>query len=272
MINAFLESLFDPLDRAACFDLVRAAEGRCALAFPSCCDLCIDQGLASVSGRATWSVCGDGALLLIGFAKTAGGIRSFLAKLSDSSEGSSEGSSCVSINKQVSSLDLTTPLTEIALSRAPCLVLSTKSTENLSVALEVLKASEISGLCRRVLELTADYVKTRKQFGAPIGSFQAIQQKLAQTYADSEALASLCRFAAWAFNSSPEQRRLTSRAAVLKAAELGVQVCETAIQCHGGIGFTWEYDLHLFLRRAQVIHAAFGMSEERAEELIKATV
>jgi alkylation response protein AidB-like acyl-CoA dehydrogenase len=138
------------------------------------------------------------------------------------------------------------------------------------MAIEVLKASEVSGLCQRVLQMTTEYVKTRNQFGVPIGSFQAIQQKLAQVYAESEALASLCRFAAWSFSASPEQRRLTSRAAALKAAELGVQVCEVAIQCHGGIGFTWEYDLHLFLRRAQMVRAAFGISESRADELIRA--
>jgi alkylation response protein AidB-like acyl-CoA dehydrogenase len=46
-------------------------------------------------------------------------------------------------------------------------------------------------------------------------------------------------------------------------------VCETAVQCHGGIGFTWEYDLHLFLRRAKVIQAGFGLSAERADELLR---
>ncbi len=270
-VNSLLESLLDPLDRSNCFELVSAAEGRCALAYPSCCDFSIDQGGESVSGRATWAVCGDQASVLLGFAKTDSGLRSFLAKLSDSRAECSNASSCVSVSKQVSSLDLMTPLTEICLTKAPCTVIGLQSVETLVMAIEVIKASEVSGLCRRVIEITTEYVKTRSQFGAPIGSFQAIQQKLGQIYAESEALASLCRFAAWAFNNSPEQRRLTSRAAVLKAAELGVKVCETAIQCHGGIGFTWEYDLHLFLRRAQTVNSAFGLNEVRAHELIEAT-
>ncbi|MFN5063803.1 MAG: acyl-CoA dehydrogenase family protein [Pseudomonadota bacterium] len=97
-------------------------------------------------------------------------------------------------------------------------------------------------------------------------------QKLAQAHAETEALASLCRFAAWSFNSSSEQRRLTANAAILKAADLGPQVCETAIQCHGGIGFTWEYDLHLYLRRAKATQAAFGIRDHSANELISSVL
>ena len=270
LANSSVESLLNPSERAAVASLLQTAQGGCALAFPSCCDFALDQRSAAVTGLASWALCGDDASLLIGFASTESGVRAFFANLSIVSEGPATQGQPVSGSKQVPSLDLTTPLTTHSLTNAPCTMLSAESTEKLSIVIEVLKASEISGLCQRVLEMTAEYVKTRNQFGVPIGSFQAIQQKLAQIYAESEALASLCRFAAWSFSASPEQRRLTSRAAVLKAAHLGVEICEVAIQCHGGIGFTWEYDLHLYLRRAQVINAAFGISEGRADDLIRA--
>jgi alkylation response protein AidB-like acyl-CoA dehydrogenase len=116
--------------------------------------------------------------------------------------------------------------------------------------------------------MTVEYAKTRQQFGAAIGSFQAIQQKIAQCYAHSESLTSLSQFASWSAAHSPHQRTLTSQAAILAATEFGPMICETAIQAHGGIGFTWEYDLHLYLRRAKLIEAAFGLNEDRARALV----
>jgi alkylation response protein AidB-like acyl-CoA dehydrogenase len=260
LISTLLESLLSTDDRAVFADVVQPAGGACTVAFFGCSDFSVAQGQGLVSGVAQWASGQDDAVVLLGFAKTAAGRRGFLAKLPQS-----EGSVV-----PVASLDLTTPLRRISLVNVPCVVLSAESTEALEVAVDIVKASEVSGLCQRVVEMTVEYAKTRQQFGVPIGSFQAIQQKLAQAHADTEALSSLCRFAAWSFKASPEQRRLTAKTAVFKAAELGPQVCETAIQCHGGIGFTWEYDLHLFLRRAKVIQSAFAVNEDSAGELIGA--
>jgi alkylation response protein AidB-like acyl-CoA dehydrogenase len=260
LTNSLLESLLAPEERHSFGDIVQAADGACFLAYASCCDFALAEGESVITGVTEWVAGGAAPLALVGFVTTDSGRRGFLAKVPHAEGACSE----------VTSLDLTTPLQRISLTGAHCAVLSAQSTEALEVALEIVKASEISGLCQRVMEMTVEYVKTRQQFGVPVGSFQAIQQKLAQAHAETEALASLCRFAAWSFNSSPEQRRLTARAAILKAADLGPQVCETAIQCHGGIGFTWEYDLHLYLRRAKVVQAAFGINEESATEMIGA--
>lgn len=271
--ESLLESLLEPQELAAWADLLSGSISS-LVAFNSCCDLSVaasgllgaGQGLFSgaLSGTAQWAVGRGDALAFVGFAGVAGGRRVVLARL-DSLPGKPQAE-----RDSLPSLDLTTPLTKITFADAPCTVLTLESTEVLEATLELLKAAEVSGLCQRVIAMTTEYVKTREQFGAPIGSFQAIQQKVAQVYAESEALASLCRFAAWSFSASPDQRRLTSRAAVLKAAEVGPLVCETAIQCHGGVGFTWEYDLHLYLRRAKLIQAAFGITEERAAQFIAA--
>jgi alkylation response protein AidB-like acyl-CoA dehydrogenase len=272
--ESLLESLLKPQERAAWAEALAGAGGS-LVAFNDCCELSVAPSSAlgaagqgaftgDLSGTAQWAVGSSDALGFVGFATADGGRRAVIAKL-----GSAANTPQVE-RQTLPSLDLTTPLTKLTFTNAPCAILSPESTEALEVALETLKASEVSGICQRVISMTTEYVKTREQFGAPIGSFQAIQQKLAQVYAESEALGSLCRFAAWSFSASPEQRRLTSRAAILKAADVGPMVCEVAIQCHGGIGFTWEYDLHLYLRRAKTIQAAFGITDERAAGIIGA--
>ena len=167
------------------------------------------------------------------------------------------------------SLDLTMPLSQVVLKNANVLFFDYADSALVEDLIEILKASEVYGITARVIEMTTEYVKVREQFSVPLGAFQAVQQRLADGYAASESLGALCRFAAWSVEGSPHQRRLTSRAAVSHAAEVGPLVCESAIQCHGGIGFTWEYDLHLLLRRAKVIQAGFSLNGERAEELIR---
>ena len=167
-----------------------------------------------------------------------------------------------------SSLDLTARLVGFSLKKAACCVLSEGASRLFLQLTELMKAAEVYGITRRVIDVTCEYVKTREQFGVPVGGFQAVQQKLADAYATSEALIALVRFAAWSIVASPEQRALTTRAAISYASQVGPSVCEVAMQCHGGIGFTWEYDLHLYLRRVKVIEMAFPHSEARARELI----
>jgi hypothetical protein len=234
--------------------------GSIAIAYPSCCDLVVDSSSSpSVTGSVSWCVgASENSDTLIGFVTTEEGLRGCVVKFSNASGRLTE----------TQSLDLTASLSALTLKAAPCALLSAECSAKLLDALLILKASEVVGIVSKVLEVTVEYAKTRKQFGAPIGSFQAISHKLARGYANSEALSSLTRFAAWSFSGSPEQRPLTSRAAILKAAETGVAVCEMAVQCHGGIGFTWEYDLHLYLRRAKVVRAVFDIDAGRAAELV----
>lgn len=133
----------------------------------------------------------------------------------------------------------------------------------------VLVASELSGIAVRVVEMTREYVLTRKQFGAPVGSFQAVQQQLADSYLKSEACWALTQFAAWAYENDPNQRLMSSRSALENTVSSVPEICETAIQLHGGIGFTWEYDLHLFLRRAQFLSSLYRLTERQQIELLE---
>ncbi len=166
------------------------------------------------------------------------------------------------------SLDCTTALSSVSLKDVVAVVFSEDESHKVLDAFSILKACEVYGVTGRVIEMSADYLKTREQFGVPIGAFQAVQQRIADGYAASESLGALCRFAAWSVVSSPAQRPLTARAAIAHSAEVGSSVCEAAIQVHGGIGFTWEYDLHLFLRRAKIIQAGFPLDASMVEDVL----
>lgn len=123
-------------------------------------------------------------------------------------------------------------------------------------------AAELSGISSRVVEMTAEYVKTRKQFGKPLAAFQAVQHKLSDMLMWSEQISSLGRFAAWAADNDPSQYVRSASAAFGYAAEYAPRLIETSIQMHGGIGFTWEYPLHLYLRRAKCLSALCSGSDQ----------
>jgi alkylation response protein AidB-like acyl-CoA dehydrogenase len=123
--------------------------------------------------------------------------------------------------------------------------------EGLDRALVVV-AAELLGLCRRALDLTVAYVKDRRQFGAPVGSFQAVQHAAAQMLRDTEATAAATYFAAWVADAEPASLPAAAAMAKAVAADAGRAVTASAIQLHGGIGFTWEADLHWLFKRAQI--------------------
>ena len=168
------------------------------------------------------------------------------------------------------SLDLTLRLYETTFINTPCRVLKGIDGNSLRAAERVLRAAEMAGVAHRAVSMTTEYVKTRKQFGAPIGSFQGVQHQLAEIFLKAEAMDSLSRFAGWALDASPEQRDVSARSAQIYSCENGPSVVETALQLHGGIGFTWEYDLHLFLRRARWIEAVYGPGETGYDDLLGA--
>jgi alkylation response protein AidB-like acyl-CoA dehydrogenase len=106
--------------------------------------------------------------------------------------------------------------------------------------------------------MTLAYVKDRKQFDTPVGAFQAVGHRCAQMLLHTEGARSAAYFAAWAADAAPE--RLTQAASLAKAAasEAGREVTASAIQAHGGIGFTWEADVHWLYKRAQLDAALLG--------------
>jgi alkylation response protein AidB-like acyl-CoA dehydrogenase len=122
----------------------------------------------------------------------------------------------------------------------------------------VAVSSELVGVCDRALGMTLEYVKERKQFGVPVGAYQAVSHRCAQMLLETEKARSTTAFAAWTADSDPE--RLAEAAAMAKAAasDAGREVTASAIQAHGGIGFTWEADVHWLYKRAQLDAVLLG--------------
>jgi alkylation response protein AidB-like acyl-CoA dehydrogenase len=117
---------------------------------------------------------------------------------------------------------------------------------------EVVLAAELVGVAQRALEMTVAYVKQRRQFGQPVGAFQAVSHRCAQMLLDVEGARSAVYAAAWAADADPEQLPFAASVAKAAAADAGRHVTASAIQAHGGIGFTWEADVHWLFKRAHV--------------------
>jgi len=131
----------------------------------------------------------------------------------------------------------------------------------------VAVSSELVGVCDRALEMTLAYVKDRKQFGVPVGSYQAVSHRCAQMLLDTEKARSAVAFAAWAADA--EASLLAEAAAMAKASssDAGREVTASAIQAHGGIGFTWEADVHWLYKRAQIDAALLGGAKRHRARL-----
>jgi hypothetical protein len=125
-------------------------------------------------------------------------------------------------------------------------------------------AAQLVGLGRRMLDLTTSYVVTRRQFGAPVGSFQAVKHRLADALLRLEFAEPAVLAAGWAVaQRRTDAGRDVSVAAVL-AAEAAQEVAKAAIQCHGAIGYTIEYDLQLYAKRAWALAAAGPVDQHLA--------
>lgn len=119
-------------------------------------------------------------------------------------------------------------------------------------------AAEVVGVSQRALDMTVEYVKDRKQFGVPVGSFQAVAHRCAQMLLATESARSAAYFAAWAADADQERLGEGAALAAAAAADGGREVTASAIQAHGGIGFTWEADVHWLYKRAQLDAALLG--------------
>jgi alkylation response protein AidB-like acyl-CoA dehydrogenase len=119
-------------------------------------------------------------------------------------------------------------------------------------------AAESTGVAQRALEMAVAYAKDRQQFGRPIGAYQAVSHRCAQMLLETENARSAVYGAAWAADAEPESLPLAASMAKAYASDAGWRVPDASIQVHGGIGFTWEHDLHFFLKRGRANAALFG--------------
>ncbi len=130
---------------------------------------------------------------------------------------------------------------------------------------EVALSAEMVGIAQRTQEMAIEYAKERKQFDTPIGAFQAISHRCAQMLFDTEGARSATYFGGWAADADESQLALASAIAKAAACEAALSVTASSIQVHGGIGFTWEANVHWFFKRAQLDAAMLGgASKQRA--------
>lgn len=148
-------------------------------------------------------------------------------------------------------------------------------TSGLSKALDVATAAlsaEMVGGMQRTLDLTVEYAKTRKQFGKSIGMFQAVQHQCADMYLETESSRSAVYYAAWALEENAPDAAAAVSIAKIYASDASRTVGNRGIQVHGGMGFTWENDLHLYYRRGKASETALGDATFHRERLARLVI
>ena len=119
-------------------------------------------------------------------------------------------------------------------------------------------SADMLGGAAHVLDLAVEYAKDRVQFGRPIGSFQAVKHRCADMLVDVEGMRSTVYWAAWCIGADDADASVAASTAKIWCSDASKRVMASALQVHGGIGFTWEHDLHFFLKRAQLDQVGFG--------------
>ncbi|MET0615454.1 MAG: acyl-CoA dehydrogenase family protein [Thermoleophilaceae bacterium] len=128
-------------------------------------------------------------------------------------------------------------------------------------------SAETVGVAQKAMEMAVDYARERKQFGRPIGSYQAVSHRCAQMLLEVEGSRSGAYYAAWCADAEPESLPAAASGAKAYSSDAGWRVCGSSLQVHGGIGFTWEHDLHFFLKRAKTNAMLYGSAREHRERV-----
>jgi alkylation response protein AidB-like acyl-CoA dehydrogenase len=173
----------------------------------------------------------------------------------------------------MSGMDFTRKLYAVSFDKTPAEKLT--DSQGLPKAIDIATAAltaEMVGGMQRTLDITVEYAKTRKQFGKPIGIFQAVQHQCADMYLETESSRSAAYYAAWTLEENAPDAVVAVSIAKMYASDASRTVGNRGIQVHGGMGFTWENDLHLFYRRAKASETMFGDSTFHRERIARLTI
>ncbi len=173
----------------------------------------------------------------------------------------------------MSGMDLTRKLYTIAFDGTPAEKIGDTGTlsKGFDIATAALVAEMVGGM-QRVLDITLEYAKMRKQFGKPIGMFQAVQHHCANMYLETESSRSAAYYAAWTLEENAPDASVAVSIAKMYASDAAREVGNRGIQVHGGMGFTWENDVHLYYRRAKASETAFGDSTFHRERIARQVI
>jgi alkylation response protein AidB-like acyl-CoA dehydrogenase len=172
-------------------------------------------------------------------------------------------------------LDHAQRFVEIALDLPGALVAGPAAATELLRAVDRLAAvgaaAMLLGLMERALELSVAYLKDRKAFGVPIGSFQSLQHRASEMLLQVESARSAVYRAAWACDHDPAQAALLAATAKAYCGDAGRFVCGEAIQIFGGVGYTWEYDPHIYWKRVKTLEQFYGSTRSQLEAVLEAS-
>ena len=158
-----------------------------------------------------------------------------------------------------SSIDRTRRMAQVTFANAPAVLLDTDVAAVIDAGL-VLTAADALGGAQKALDMSVAYAKERQQFGQPIGRFQGLKHQLATMALEVEPARALVWYAAYAFDAGLEDARRVAAIAKAHLTDRFVSVIRAAVAAHGGIGYTWEYDLSVWVRRSFYDRAFLGLS------------
>jgi alkylation response protein AidB-like acyl-CoA dehydrogenase len=174
----------------------------------------------------------------------------------------------------VTSLDMTRQLCDITLDDAPGVRIASGGTASraftdaLTAGAGILAAEQL-GVAEHCLNLTVQYVKERRQFARPVGSFQAIKHRLADIWVAIAQARAASRYAADCLATDSSDVSVAVSLAKAYCSEVAVHAAQECVQLHGGIGFTWEHQAHLYLKRAKADSLGFGTADAHRAALAK---
>jgi len=166
----------------------------------------------------------------------------------------------------VTSLDMTRQLCDLSFDDAPATLIASgpgaeRALDAAMAAGAGILAAEQTGLAQRCLDMTVTYVKERKQFARPVGSFQGLKHRLADLWVSVTQARAASRYAAACLATGSTDTKVAVALAKAYCSDVAVQAAQECVQMHGGIGFTWEHPAHLLLKRAKADSIAFGTAD-----------
>jgi alkylation response protein AidB-like acyl-CoA dehydrogenase len=171
----------------------------------------------------------------------------------------------------VPSMDRTRPLAEVVIEGAPATLVAGAGAAApggpVTDVAATLYAHDLLGVAQTCLDMGVEHARTRWQFGKPIGTYQAVSHRLVDMYVALECARSHAYHAAWALSVGEAVAPLAAHQAKAAASDAAVLCAQDAIQVHGGIGFTWEHDLHLYLKRARSGSVLWGTASQHRRRI-----
>jgi alkylation response protein AidB-like acyl-CoA dehydrogenase len=207
----------------------------------------------TLDGHKMFVIDGHTANLIVVVARTAAGISFFAV----------DGDASGLTRKALSTMDMTRKQARLEFSKTPARLIGTDGggqaalSKTLDLAAVALAAEQVGG-AQRCLDMSVEYAKVRIQFGRPIGSFQAIKHKCADMLLEVESAKSAAYYAGWAAAEDSDELPVVASLAKAYCSEAYFHAAAENIQIHGGIGFTWEHDAHLYFKRAKSSELLLG--------------